>query len=109
MGIRAVGEVKVAVMGSRFDSCAAKEIETTLMKLIEAGSKKILCDFSQTEYISSAGLRVLLLVAKKLQKIAGEVILCSLKPYVSEVFETAGFTQIFKICSSEEEALKSFK
>ena len=109
MEIRTVNEVKVAVLVSRFDAYNAKEVETALKELIESGTKKILCDFSGTEYISSAGLRVLLTTTKSLQKTGGKIALCALKPYVREVFETAGFTQLFKIYESEKDALRELK
>ena len=109
MKVKTVEDVKVAVMESRFDAYLAKDVEAELAVLIEEGVQKLLCDFSPTEYISSAGLRVLLSTAKRLQKSGGKIVLCSLKPYVHEVFETAGFIRIFKIYDSEEEALKSLK
>ena len=109
MEIKTVDDVKIAALGPRFDAYSAKEVETALKELIEGGTKKIICDFSQTEYISSAGLRVLLATAKSLQRADGNIALCSLKPYVREVFETAGFTQLFKIYDSEEAALDTLK
>ena len=107
MEVKTLGEVKMAVIVSRFDAYSSKEVETVFSDLIQSGAKKLLCDFSQTEYIASAGLRVLLSTAKSLQKSGGQIALCSLKPYVLEVFETAGFTQLFRIHGSQEEALKN--
>lgn len=92
-------------MVPRFDAYSAKEVEADLNEAIDNGADKILCDFSGTEYISSAGLRVLLSTAKKLKKTGGNISLSSLKSYVSEVFETAGFTPLFNIYGSEKEAL----
>jgi anti-anti-sigma factor len=107
MEIKTVGDVKVAAMVPRFDAYSAKEVEAALKEIVESGAKKILCDFSNTEYISSAGLRVLLATAKSLQRADGKIALCALKPYVKEVFETAGFTQLFETHDSEEAALQS--
>ncbi len=107
MEVRLSGEVKVAVIVPRFDAYTSKDVEATLSNLIQGGANKLLCNFSGTEYIASAGLRVLLSIAKSLQRSKGQMAICSLKPYVYEVFETAGFTQIFKIYSSEEEAIKN--
>jgi len=107
MEVKSLGEVEVAVIVPRFDAYTAKEVETVFADLIEKGVKKLLCDFSQTNYIASAGLRVLLSTAKSLRKSGGQIALCSLEPYVYEVFETAGFTQLFKIYASEEESLRN--
>jgi len=109
MEIRTIGDVEIAVMESKFDSSIAKDEEAALIGLIQGGAGKVICDLSGTEYISSAGLRILLLGAKTLQASGGRLVLCCLRPYVHEIFETAGFTRIFDIYDSEEDALKSFE
>ena len=108
MEFKTVGEIRVAAIVPRFDAYTSREVEETFNRLAQSGCNKLICDFSGTDYIASAGLRVLLSTAKGLQKTGGQMALCSLKPYVYEVFETAGFTQIFKIYDSEDEALASF-
>jgi len=105
--IRHSGEVAIVTMVERFDAYSAKDVQTALEKVIDDGSVKLVCDFSQTDYISSAGLRVLLATAKRLKREGGAIALCCMKPYVREVFETAGFTQLFQIFNSEEEAADS--
>ncbi|MGB7000663.1 MAG: anti-sigma factor antagonist [Halobacteriota archaeon] len=109
MEIKTIGEVKVAVIVPRFDSHTAEEVETALTAVIEKGTKRVLCDFSLTKYISSAGLRVLLLTAKGLQKSGGQLVLCSLSSTVREVFEIAGLTQLFTIYDSVGLALKDLE
>ena len=109
MEVKTLGEVKVAVMDPKFDSYVARDIEEVLKGLIKDGAKRLLCNFSQTNYISSAGLRVLLVITKELGKAGGTIVLCCLSEFVQEVFQTSGFTRIFKIFASEEEALKSFQ
>ncbi|MCW4000758.1 MAG: STAS domain-containing protein [Candidatus Bathyarchaeota archaeon] len=109
MELRTEGDVATAVMVPRFDAYTANEVETALKELIAAGTKKVICDFSQTDYVASAGLRVLLSSAKSLQRSGGQILLVSLKPYVREVFEISGFTQIFKILGSRSEALQVLK
>ncbi len=101
--------VLVVAMIERFDAYSAKEVETFLQERISSGTGKILCDFSGTEYISSAGLRVLLAAAKALKKAGGKIALCSLRGPVREVFETAGFTPLFPIYGDEKEALAAMK
>ena len=66
MEITRTGEIDIVPMMVRVDSDTAGVLEKTLNSLMTAGSKKILCDFSATTYISSAGLRVLLSVTKTL-------------------------------------------
>ena len=107
--IQTQGDVTIVVLVRRFDAYSSNDIEVALKDLISKGTRKLLCDFSQTEYIASAGLRVLLSAAKNLQKLGGQIALFSMKPYVQEIFEISGFTQIFKIFNSQTEALQSIK
>ena len=109
MEVKIVDDVKVVVIVPRLEACTAMETETAINDLIQKGARKLLCDFSQTEFISSAGLRLLLSTAKKLKESGGELILCSLRPFVHEVFEMGGMIRYFRIYDSEDEALNSFK
>ena len=109
MEIRTAGDVSIAVFVKRLDAYTSRDAEMTLKDIVEKGARKIVCDLSQTEYVASAGLRLLLSVTKNLKRLDGQLILCSLGPYVKEVFDTAGFTQLFKMYSSTEEALSSLQ
>ena len=62
-------------------------------------------DLSSVEYMSSAGLRVLLAAMKREKSLGGVLVLCSLNPFVKEVFDLTGFSRIFTMCSSKEEAI----
>ena len=95
----------VITLTRRFDSESAPVIESELKKIIEEHPAAVLFDFSRTEYIASAGLRVLLSTTRTLMKTGSAVALSSLAPPVRKVFEIAGFTKIFTICGSREEAL----
>lgn len=108
MEIRTIDGIRLALLDARLDACVAKEIGPALDDLCRQGVKKLLFDFSRTEYISSAGLRLLISTEKKMQESGGRCILFSLQPNVRRVFEMAGVTHLFSICDSEEEALKSF-
>jgi anti-sigma B factor antagonist len=107
MDIKQHGNVKIAQMPVRFDAQTSREVEKVLQEVLESGTNIILCNLAQTEYISSAGLRVLLAVAKNLKKAEGQLCLCSTNTFVQEVLETSGLTTIFKIFKSEEDALKN--
>lgn len=106
MDIKSAGDVKIPVIIPRVDAHTAKEVEAKLNDLVSGGNKRIVCDFSQNDYISSAGLRVFLQMLKIMQKSGGKIVLCSLKPQVKEVFDMAGFSQLFRIFDTEEEAIK---
>jgi anti-sigma B factor antagonist len=100
--------IHIFSLDGRFDAHSAGDVEKELNLTISKGARKLLLDMDGVEYISSAGLRVLLAVAKKLKKEEGEIKICCLKPYVKEVFDIAGFTQIFKIYDTTEKAIREF-
>ena len=100
--------IDIFSIDGRFDAHSASDVEEELKLAISRGARKLLLDMDKVEYISSAGLRVLLAAAKELKKHEGEIKLCCLKPYVKEVFDIAGFTQIFKIYHTAEEAIPGF-
>ena len=99
----------VLVVEGRIDSSTSAALEKKLITLIETdGVKDIIIDFLAMDYISSAGLRVLLMAAKKAGKLGGKVVLAGLSANVKEVFDISGFSNIFSIFASQEEAIKSF-
>jgi anti-anti-sigma factor len=68
----------------------------------------LLVDFKALDYISSAGLRVLLATAKRLSSEGGSLRICHLNDTVREVFEISGFSTIFSVFDTEAEALEGF-
>ncbi|WP_061214027.1 STAS domain-containing protein [Syntrophomonas wolfei] len=98
----------VITIEGRLDSSTSGILEKKLLSLMDTGEKNFLLDFSGMDYISSAGLRVLLMVAKKSKTAKGKVLLSALTDNVKEVFDIAGFTDIFTIFATAEEALKDF-
>lgn len=99
----------VLVIEGRIDSSTSAELEKKLIVMIETEKEKdIIIDFSAMDYISSAGLRVLLMAAKKAGKMGGKVVLVGLSVNVKEVFDISGFSNIFNIYASQEEAVKTF-
>jgi anti-anti-sigma factor len=93
----------VAITGS-LDSTTAPEAQKSLSAVV-AGAKKVALDFSELDYISSAGLRVLLGAAKQLRASGGSLGMFGLNKSVREVFEISGFSSILPVYQSEGEAL----
>ena len=101
-------EVRVLSFQGNLDTNTAPEAESQINGLIDAGVLKLLVNFEKLDYISSAGLRVLLATAKKLKPSGGDLKICCLNPTVQEVFDISGFSTILSVASSEEEALGAF-
>ncbi len=105
LDISIIYSTTVITLTKRFDSESAPVIENELKKILEQHPESMLFDFTQTEYIASAGLRVLLSTTRTVMKTGGKVALSSLAPQVRQVFEIAGFTKIFSIYGTRDEAL----
>ena len=93
----------VGITGS-LDSTTSPEAQKSLDAVV-AGAKKVVLDFSQLNYISSAGLRILLGAAKQLRASGGKFGMFGLNQSVKEVFEISGFSSILSVYQSEAEAL----
>ena len=105
---KTVNDVEIVFLNGRLDAYNSNLVEKKLDELINSGKTKMVADLSEVKYISSSGLRVMLSSLKKLNKLGGTLKLSSLQPYIMEIFEIAGFTQLFQIYDGEEEAIASF-
>lgn len=101
------GDVYVILVEGRLDAATGPELEKKIIGSIDAGEKNVVVNFAELNYISSAGLRVLLLAAKKLKEVGGQIVLAAVQPHIKEVFDIAGFTSLFKIFDAEDEAVNA--
>ncbi len=99
------GGVLVVRTGGRLDGVNAREFEDALQGVIDDSDRAVILDLGRLTYISSAGLRVILLVAKTLQRQDGNLAVCSLSGPVREVFEISGFDKIIQTHDSQAEAI----
>ncbi len=96
----------VVSLKGRMDAVTAPELEKKINSFIKDGENCFVINFESLDYISSAGLRVVLVVAKKLKPVNGQILISNLKGVVKEVFDISGFTSILQIYETENEALK---
>ena len=99
------GEVKIIGLRGRLDAETSPGVQKRLMNLMGQGERRLVFDFSELTYISSSGLRLLIEVARNLQKTNGKLALGALNDHVGEVIRIAGFTSIFSIYPTCEEAV----
>ncbi len=104
---RMEGVVVLSVKG-RLDSNSSDEFEKMLLGRVEEGENRFILDFHDLDYISSAGLRVLLKATKELKKTSGQMCLCSIRDYIQEVFDMSGFSTFLPIHHDLQESLKGF-
>jgi anti-anti-sigma factor len=102
-------DVIIVTIDDHLDTAAAPGFETKLLGLIDGGERKVLIDCGPLEYVNSAGLKVFLLAAKRLEAVGGQFILCALAPSVLMIFEMIGFTRIMKIAATREDGLRGFR
>ena len=98
------GAVIVKAVG-RVDGANARDFHEGLEASIGAAGESMVLDFEGLSYISSAGLRVVLLVAKTLQQQKAKLAVCSLSDSIREVFEISGFNKIVPVYAGTDEAL----
>jgi len=101
------GHVDLLALSGKLDAGTAGTLEQKLVATIDAGGKFVLLNCSELSYVSSAGLRVLLMAAKKLKPANGRIVLSALQPHIREVFDIAGFSSIFPIHDTDEAALRT--
>ncbi len=102
------GDVRVVRIAGNLDTQTSPVAQEQLTQLIDNGATKILVDFEDLNYISSSGLRVLLVAFKRLEGTSGQLRICNPNTMVRDVFDTSGFSGIFSVYGSQAEALDGF-
>ena len=97
---------RVAEVKGRIDTATAPEAEKHLKAFVAAEDGPVLLDCSGLEYISSGGLRILLVIEKELKSANRHIVLCCLRPEVEKIFRLTGFTAIFTLEKSVQDAIK---
>ena len=99
------GTAHVVSVTGKLDAVSAGDYEKVVSQLIAEDKTRLVVDFANLSYISSAGLRVLLSTAKQLKPKGGAVVFANLQDNVREVFEMTGLLSLFRVCDSLPEAI----
>lgn len=102
------GDILVLAPSERLDSISSPIFEERLLELIDGGERNLIVDFSALHYMNSAGLKALLLAARKLEPAQGKIILCGISSNVYTIFELTGFNKIFTIAPDRDQARAAF-
>ena len=100
------GEILIVRVSEHLDTASSTIFESRLLGFVDRGDKMIVVDCEALAYVNSAGLKVFLLTAKRLEPLGGKLVLCALAPSVLMIFEMIGFTRIMKIVPTLDEALR---
>jgi anti-anti-sigma factor len=104
-----MAEISIFRPQGRLDSVTGPAFEAEIARSLAAGADKLLLDLAALDYISSAGLRIILSTAKQMKSRSGRLVLCSLSVPIREVFDISGFSGILEILPSREEAMNELK
>lgn len=102
-----VGEVTILRPVDRLDGKTSLIFEQSLGARLKQEDRCFVVDLTEIEFISSAGLRVLLMLSRRLAAAEGSLVLCSLNNQVREVFDIAGLSSVFSIVDSRSLAIKT--
>jgi anti-sigma B factor antagonist/stage II sporulation protein AA (anti-sigma F factor antagonist) len=102
------GDVLIVTINGRLDAISSPTAEKHIFELINKGSHKIILELGGVDYLSSAGMRMLLSTTKKLKGISGKIVLCGVTQNVMDVLKMSGFDHVLAIVKSKDEALRHF-
>lgn len=102
------GDVFILRIKGRLDAICSPLTEKRVFEAINEGQYKLLLDMSGVSYLSSAGMRMLLSVTKRLRSMSGKLAICSVTSNVVDVLKMSGFDHALHVFKTEEEALKFF-
>ena len=105
---RNVDDVLVVDMSGTLDSTSSGEAGDRIVDIAKGEHRKVLLNLENVDYVSSAGLRVILRGAKLLQVNRGELKICNANTLLKSVLETSGFNSLIKVYNTEQDAYSAF-
>lgn len=94
----------VSLIG-KLDGVSAASVEKELLAVIEGGETKLVIDCAKLEFLSSAGVRTLIMAIKRMKVRGGTIAMAALHRYVQEILDLSGLTPLFRIFATPAEAL----
>lgn len=91
------GEIFVVELEGRMDTNTSPEFQKEMEAYYSKEGFNMILDFDKLDFVSSAGLRVLLLIQKKSKALSGSLVIKNVKPEIQEVFDMTGFSDILTI------------
>jgi anti-anti-sigma factor len=104
---RQVDGVTVAILSGRIDSSVADEVTARLDHLVKAGATRLVVNLKEVSYISSAGLRSIIVSAKLTRSLNGDMRLCEPNALVAKILDASGLVNLIKIDNHEDHAVSA--
>ena len=105
---REVGSVNVIELKGYLDAHTAPELETEFNRLIDSKNFKIVVNFTDLKYISSAGLGVFMAYVETMRENSGDIKFSNLKEDVFNIFDLLGFPVLYEFFNDEKEAIDKY-
>ena len=105
IAIEPTAAATIVPLQGQINSANAAAIEAQVLALVDGGTKNLILDFAGLDYISSAGLRMVLVVAKRLKQAGGKLVIYGMQPHVREVFDISGFMAILNVVATRDDAV----
>lgn len=102
------GDILILQIKGRLDAISSQFAEKKIFDCITSGKNKLLLNFTDVDYLSSAGMRLLLRTTKKLKTVSGKLVVCSVTSNVMDVLKMSGFDHVIELSKTEEDALAMF-
>lgn len=96
--------LKVVALTGRLDVATSPEVEARILEAIAAGVRQLVLDVSGLEYVSSAGLRVVIVVGKKVRAEGGDMVFACAGPNIRQILDISGFTKMFRVVPTVADA-----
>lgn len=98
--------VSILSIAGRMDAYTTPQAEQAVQEILADGNTRLLMDLSALDYLSSAGLRVILGAVKQLKQSGGNLVVCGMNPFVKEIFDVSGFSSIIPIVDTVGEGVQ---
>jgi len=105
ISVRQVGDVAVLLPAGFFNAHTVRDFEDALEKLVTDGRYTILLNCKDLNYISSAGLGAIMGLIETVREHGGDILLSDLQDNVFAIFDTLGFTQLYRVFTDENQAM----
>lgn len=106
LSIESTDNAHIIALQGQINSANAATVETEVLSVLQKGAKNVLLNMTELSYISSAGLRVVLVLAKRLKQAGGKLVIYGMQPHVREVFDISGFLAILNVTATRNEAVE---
>lgn len=105
IAVRQAGGVAVVLPAGFINAHTVRDFEETLERLVQGGQYRILINCRDLSYISSAGLGAIMGLIETVREHGGDILLSNLQDNVFAIFDTLGFTQLYRVFQEESQAL----